>query len=1077
MRIPVSPSEVNETRSPTPARLRSVRCRQMIARCTLHPARGLRRSLLFLLLMALSLLRATAYAEETVKKPPLIISSDVSSPVVFILTPPTRSIIRHAQSTASIDGLVTDQQGAFIVRAEVTATDPAIGVTRMAVTDDAGRYQIAALPVGDYRLEVRAGGFQTRIIERVRVEVGRRLTQDFQLQVGNLSEEITVTVEGELFERATISVGHVIDRRTVQDVPLNGRYFLDLGLLVPGSVTPAPSGFSTVPSRGVGALAMNTAGNREEAVNFMINGITLNNMVFSSISFQPSINTIQEFRVDNSTFSAQYGQNSGAVVNIATRSGVNDFHGELFEFLRNDAFDARNLFTLTSHEPPPFKRNQFGGNLGGPLLKDRAFFFISYEGLRQRQSVDLNSLTLSDAERASATDPLVARLIELLPRANFVDSSGTSRFIGSAAAPVISDQWSVDISYNLTRNDRLHGYYAAQRVVIKEPNRFGNTVPNFGHDFYVLRQIFTLNETHSFGPALVNEARLGVTRTYGTSRPSTQLDPTEFGIRHGLSGPIGLPQISIAGGALNFGGPSNFPSGRGDTMFVVADTLNWLHGRHSLKLGGEFRQFLTSAFRVGTGSFTFPSVAAFLSGNANFFSVTLGNQSSSISQGALGFFVQDNFKWRPHLTLELGLRYDWNMTPTERYDRFIVFDPESASLLRVGTHLEEVYQQNNLNFQPRLGFAWAPFKDGKTTVRAAYAILVDQPMTSIVTGTSTNPPLAVPLAFAGPIRFDNAIDVAQAAGLAPLTIDHAFDNAYVQSWNLNVQREVTPNLAVMAGYFGSKGTHLILRRNINQPVNGVRPYRTLSQSSPILPGTLLGNITKVESSGNSSYNALWMTARQRLARGLQFNAFYTWSKSIDYNSLSSQGVVVQNSYDLRGDRAVSDFDARHRFVVSAIYELPFRGNQFVEGWQLAVISQSQSGSPLNIVTSNSTVNGVVGTLRPDVTGPLNIIGSVENWFDTSVFTPVARFGNLGRNVVIGPAFNNVDFSIIKTIEIADLVRAQLRAEFFDLFNHPNFGQPGNVVGTPSFGRITSTRFPTGESGSSRQVQFALKLIF
>ena len=212
--------------------------------------------------------------------------------------------------------------------------------------------------------------------------------------------------------------------------------------------------------------------------------------------------------------------------------------------------------------------------------------------------------------------------------------------------------------------------------------------------------------------------------------------------------------------------------------------------------------------------------------------MTLGNQSSSIAQGALGFFVQDNYKLRPNLTLELGLRYEWNMTPTERYDRFIVFDPQSASLVRVGTQIDEIYHQNNKNFQPRLGFAWDPFEDGKTSVRAAYAILVDQPMTSVVTGTSANPPLAIPLTFTGPIRFDNAINLARAAGLAPQTVDHDFDNAYMQSWNLNVQRELTPDLAVMVGYFGSKGTHLILRRNINQPVNGVRPFAALSAVEP-----------------------------------------------------------------------------------------------------------------------------------------------------------------------------------------------------------------------------------------------------
>ena len=416
------------------------------------------------------------------------------------------------------------------------------------------------------------------------------------------------------------------------------------------------------------------------------------------------------------------------------------------------------------------------------------------------------------------------------------------------------------------------------------------------------------------------------------------------------------------------------------------------------------------------------------------------------------------------------------MTPTERYDRFIVFDPASASLVRVGTDLDLVYHQNDRNFQPRVGVAWDPFSDGKTSIRAAYAVLTDQPMTSIVLSTATNPPLAIPLTFSGTIRLDNAIKLAGAAGLAPQSINHRFDNAYLQSWNVNVQRELTRDLVVSAGYFGSKGTHLIIRRNINQPVNGARPYPNLSPASPILPGAPVGNITQVESAGNSSYNAMWLTGTQRLRQGFQFNASYTWSKSIDYNSFSSGGVVGQNSYDLRGDRGLSDFDARHRFVISAIYDLPFRGNEWVEGWQLAAIVQAQSGNPMNIVTSNSTVNGVAGTLRPDVNGPVSIFGSVDQWFDTTAFTAVPRFGSLGRNVLTGPAFNNTDFSIVKNTRFGEKLRAQFRAEIFDLFNHANFGQPENVVGTPAFGRITSTRFPTGETGSSRQIQFAVKLI-
>src|SRR4029079_1243499 len=447
------------------------------------------------------------------------------------------------------------------------------------------------------------------------------------------------------------------------------------------------------------------------------------------------------------------------------------------------------------------------------------------------------------------------------------------------------------------------------------------TIPGFGNASRPLRQIFTLNETHTFAPNVVNEARAGFNRFSSSTTPNSQLNPADFGIQNGIMQAIGLPQISVAGGGLSFGGPPTQPSGRGDTTFVVADTGDWLYGPHSLKFGGEYRQFLNNNFRQGTGSFNFATMAAFIDGTANSFSVTLGSQTSSIAQGAVGFFVQDNYRVRPNLTFELGLRYEWNMTPSERYDRFIVFDPQTASLVRVGTNIDEIYHENNKNWQPRAGFAWTPFKNGKTVLRGAYGIYVDQPMTSIVTGTSGNPPLAIPLTFTGTIRLDNAINIAGPAGLAPQSIDHDFNNAYMQSWNLNVQHELG-DFVLMTGYIGSKGTHLITRRDINQPINGVRPYPALSLSSPILPGTNLGNITQVESSGNSSYNALWVTANRRLTNNLQFDASYTWSKSLDYSSFSSGGIVAQDSYDLVGSRGLSDFDSRHRFVVSAIYVLP-----------------------------------------------------------------------------------------------------------------------------------------------------------
>ncbi len=1000
----------------------------------------------------------------------------------------------QAQSTATLQGTVTDQRGSVIPNATVTVRNRGTSFARTTQTDTEGNYQVAALPVGNYSVEVKLQGFKTNTVDILPIEVARTVVLNFQLEVGDITQQVQVTSEVPVVETATTSVGTVINQRTVQEIPLNGRHFVDLGLLIPGSVTPPQNGFLTAPLRGQGSFGLNTAGGREDTVNFMINGINLNDMSQNQITFQPSINTVQEFKLDNSTFSAEYGRNSGAIVNIATRSGTNEYHGELFEFLRNDALDARNFFDATK---PPFKRNQFGFNVGGPLNlphfgeggpifsykgKNKTFFFFSYEGLRQRQGLTLTSNVLTDAQRASVTNPTVLQLLPLIPRATSVDVVNgvqVARFTGSGTAPVNIDQFTIDISHNIGTNDRLHGYYAFQRDFRGEPNLQLNTMPGFGDTRQSRRQIFTLNETHTFGSSLVNEVRFGFNRIHITFTPNFQANPADFFINEGVNQSIGLPQISITGFNFNLGGPFNFPQGRADTTYVVSDTLSYLRGKHSLKFGGEWRRFYNNNFTLDTGQFAFPNVNSFIAGTANSFSVTLGDRSSAIAQGSLGVYAQDNYKLRPNLTLELGLRYDWNMSPTERFDRFVVFDPATVSLVRLGSGVDQAYHTNNKNFQPRLGFAWDPFKDGKTSVRAAYAVLVDQPVTNAVTPLAANPPLATPLTFTGPIRFDNAILVAGLSGLAPNNIDEGFDNAYVQSWNLNVQREIRPSLAVTVGYFGTKGTHLRITRNINQPVNGgARPFSSLSLSSPIRPGVPLGNITQVESTGNSSYNALWVTADKRLTHNLQFNASYTYSKSIDYNSQSSQGVIIQDSYNLRDNRGLSDFDARHRFVVSGLYELPFHGNRLVDGWQLSTIVQSQSGNPVTIVINNSTFTGTLNTVRPDVNGPIAILGTPNRWFDTNAFiVPAGRFGSLGRNVVIGPGFNNTDFSVIKRTKLTETSQVEFRAEVFDIFNHANFGQPGRVVGSANFGQITNTRFPTGDSGSSRQLQFAVKLKF
>src|SRR5262245_34325364 len=363
-----------------------------------------------------------------------------------------------AQSTATLQGTVTDQSGAILSNARVIVRNQATGLERTVQTDSSGNYQVAALPVGTYRVEVQAQGFTPLVATDLTLEVSRIVVQNFQLKVGGVTQEVSVTADTQTVETATMTVGQVINQKTVQEIPLNGRHFVDLGLLIPGSVTPPQNGFLTAPLRGQGSFAFNTAGAREDTVNFMINGINLNDMVQNQITFQPSINTVQEFKVDNSTYSAEYGRNSGAIVNIATRSGSNGFHGETFEFLRNDALDARNFFDrCPSSNPnckgggkPPFKRNQFGAALGGPILKDKTFFFFSYEGLRQRQGLTLPNATVpTQAQRTAVTDPVVKKLIDKIPPPNF----GANGFTGSATAPVNLDQWTGDISHTIGDNN------------------------------------------------------------------------------------------------------------------------------------------------------------------------------------------------------------------------------------------------------------------------------------------------------------------------------------------------------------------------------------------------------------------------------------------------------------------------------------------------------------------------------------------------------------------------------------------------------------------------------------------------
>jgi outer membrane receptor protein involved in Fe transport len=1003
-----------------------------------------------------------------------------------------------AQSTGTITGTVSDATGSVIPNAPITVRNEGTGEERLTATDSSGIYLVPSLPVGRYRVEVKATGMQPMAATGLDVQVATVARQDFTVKVSTATTMIEVTAAPPLVDSSTASVGGVVDQKTVQEIPLNGRHFVDLALLVPGSVVPPANGFLTAPLRGQGSFSFISAGARETSVNFMINGVNLNDPNQNQITFQPPISTIEEFKIDNQTFSAEYGRNSGSIMNMATRAGTNQWHGDLLEYIRNNDLDARNFTNPVGQVMAPFHRNQFGGNGGGPIKKDKMFVYFSDEELRQRQGVPLGASVLTSAQRlqGQTSDPAVQALLALIPLAN----SGTNGFVGSAVAPVNIQQGTANFNWVLSDANRFNFYYAIQRDARNEPpTTDGNSYPGMGDQRDGQRQIMTINETWAINPDTVNEFRIGYSRIHIVFAADLTTPSSEFDIDNG--GQQTVPQVTISG-IGTFGGISGFPQGRGDNVGVVSDTLSWVKGKHEIKYGGEVRRQNSDNFSATPGTFSFASVNAFLADTPSSFSSNTGNRSNRTYEDTFGLFITDKWKIAPTLTANIGLRYDYFGSPTEAEGRQVIFNIPTDSLEQVGTGSGpgRAYHAGN-NFQPRLGLAWDPFKNGKTVVRTAYAIMTDQPTLGLGTNLAGNPPFAVPVSL--PSATVTSFNLMNAFGLAngsvaPSSIAQNYKVAYVSEYNFNIEQQLGQNFAVTAGYYGSKGTDLNIAVNLNQPVNGVLPFQALSASSPIDPGVKLGNITQYESVGNSNYNGLWLTAKRKLAKGLQLDASYSYSKSLDYNSQFLQGVVVQNSTDIRNDYGLSDFDTRNHFVINGIYQLPFHGNRLKDGWQISLIETAQSGNPLNFHIGTTTLTNGLATVRPDVTGPISTGFSPSTNLAATAVTYVQNpsvffdqgatgFGDLGRNVVEGPGFQDLDFTLIKNTRITERVRFEIRGDVFDLMNHANFTNPSlsdTVLGqfvpttTTTLGLITGgTRYTAGDFGSSRQFQLAMKLHF
>ena len=1006
-----------------------------------------------------------------------------------------------AQSTATLAGTVKDPTGAVLPGATVVVHNNGTGVDRTITSDSAGQYVVPSLIPGDYNITVTAVGFARFVNKDFVLQVDQKATLDVPLSPASVGETVQVEGGAPVIQAETITVGEVISSRTVQEIPLNGRHFLDLTVLTPGGVVAPQNGSLTSPSRGLGANSFNTAGNREDSVNFMINGINLNDQTQNQITFQPSIDTTSEFKINNQTFSAEYGRSSGSIVNVSTRSGTNQFHGEAFEYLRNDSLDARNYFNPVGQEKAEFHRSNFGGSLGGPIRRDKTFFFVSYEGLRQHQGIIINNPVLTVAQRAAVTNTISQNLLQFIPLPNTISGTGTTlnAYTTTTPGPVQIDQGTADIEQVFSTKDTLHGFYAAQEDTRVEPTLQGDNLPNFGDHRHATRQVLTLNETHIFSPNLVNEARLGFNRIGIAFTPNNDTNPTSLGLDTGTTGNTGIPYTEIVGPNLIFGGPASFPQGRTDTLGIFSDTLTLLKGKHSISMGGEFRRFININFTGDTGTLTFNSVANFQDGLANVYTITPVTYTSRVYDNALGAFIQDSYKVTPQLLLELGFRFEWNGSPTLGDNKGTNFLPSTDSLVQLGTDGQgrSPYTQN-YNYEPRVGFAYDVFGTGKTVVRGAYGYMADQPETNAVSGLASNAPFSDKVNYNNsttPIPLSSLFPSAGAAGISISAVQQNLHNAYTQDFNLNLQQQIAGGIAFSIGYYGSVGHHLREYINLNQPnAAGVRPFPTLSPSSPFDPGVSSNvNILQTADVGQSNYNAMWVTAQKNFHNGFEFEANYDLSKSLDLGSLSTS--ELQDSTRPYLNYGPSDFDTRHRVAGRAVYNFPFKGNRLVTGFRLIGVVQYQTGNPLN-VTTTSTFTGISGVLHPNVIAPITYpknrsSATTVQWFSNSVCTqaattpgcifqiPTTGFGDLSRNALTGPGFADVDVSLEKNTKIYNNLNFQLRADAFDIANHPSFGNPGLTAspGSTSFGVITSTRFPTGDSGSSRQLQFAAKLVF
>jgi hypothetical protein len=1055
-------------------------------------------------------------------------------------------------TTATILGIVTDASGAAVPEASVQLRNVGTGATQSAVSDDQGRFRIADVGVGEYDVQASKTGFSTVVHKGVTLNVGAQTVVDFALPVGQ--QQQTVTVEGQVSQVQTTNstVAALVDERQMRELPLNGRNFEQLIQLAPGVNTHTSFQRSGFQGR---ADQYSVAGGRPEGQAILLDDENLQtywNKGMGSITGNSlGIEAIGEFQTLTNTFSAQFGGN-GAVINAVSKSGTNSLHGSAYDFLRNSALDARRYFDnfrkpgADYADPPSFHKNQFGGSLGGPIKKDRTFFFANYEGVRQLLGETHTAFVPDATHRAPipfdstgkatpAANPAVGQAITNtmailpLPDAGTVNPStgiGSVATVGSQTAH--ENYVLARLDHTFSEKDSLFVRYIGDKADLLAPFNSTATLPYWGEQDRSFNQFSTVEWRRILTPNLVNVARVSFSRT--TNSAVTTGSPEVNGT-HPLQY---FPGTGRQDGNITFG---NISSIGGNTLvpfdlrqnrFTEADDLLWTHGAHSLRFGAAIGRLQSNTYfpsRSG-GAWVFQSLALFLQGTALTMNGALNTPAAyphrDFREIELSPYIQDDWKVTSKLTLNIGLRWEFRSNPVETHNQLWTITNFATDTAFV--NVPHVMKSNPTHgaWDPRFGFAYDPFANHKTSIRGGFGMFRNPILPPNYGGNywgnkpwfqvlEQNPAYPTPFAT---------------SNIPPFTQPSGFDYSsnttpYMMQYNLNVQREIAQGTVVSVGYVGSHGVHLLTQYEHNPPIattdaNGVQHFGSL------VAGRITGNprlnpfgfftiYNAFAPVATSRYNSLQATLNRRFTRSTQVQVAYTLSRCVDdggswasYASNSPNGE--SNPYNFSQDKGVCSFDVNQSLRVNGLVALPFHGNRLVEGWQVTAIATASTGLPFNIGNGFDIVGYQgSGTPRPNFVAGCNpssgnftwagvqyTAGTPERWLNPNCFSvpAVGTLGNTGRNTGRGPGYFGADFGLIKDTKITEALRAQFRAEFFNIFNHTNFAVPANaaifVAGAagqcqasgPGCGAPNSTAGAiTDTVGTARQIQFALKFVF